>query len=892
MNRLSIPLLMLAMAALVSPAASQQTKAPATPAVGEGETAPAIAGLDDIAQKREELRIAEKEHPGNTAEVADALMALVQRQRIDRKTGPETLELAQRAVTVAEGAKGKESILYAYSLACLAKAYLSADHPEKGRPLAEQALEIAKRTGQGTRGFAEIADALGKVCFGLGDYPCALYAEELAVASVRLSHEKNELYLASMLQDLARVRLASHDLPGTRAAMEESVAIVERQTTPARSLPILENNAGSFFVHNGDQDKGFKYLTRSIELSSAMYGTDSIQVAYAAGNLGDLFARTGRFNEAWPQLERSYSLYKKFCGPDHTQTAAVEANYAADLAAAGRLKEATGMALHARKLEREYVSLAIRVMPERQALALEKINDMQPLDVLFSIAARHPDMNTAAVYQEEIRSRALVAEEMAQRQASLNRTNDPEVAALLKDLDKERSAQLADRNATPTNAPHLAYTDATARMERIERALAERSIAFRTNERTRVVALDDVRQHLPPQSVLVSYVSFFRLPVEADKTMNDGTPAYMAFVLHPNSDRIRVFDLGDAKSINDLVTSVRDSADAEAHSSGLGSARNERAYRDASDSLRRKVWDPIRAELGNARLALVVADGSLNLIPFGGLSDGKGYLVEHGPVIHMLTSERDLVPSDDSGKKNGLLAIGSPAFDLASNSLAPSPLRDTPVTCEAFNKLEFHPLPGAEAEVTDIRTSWRRWNGNESSQLVTGADATRARFLDEASHNRVLHVATHAFLLDKSCGNGNPLLHSGLVFAGANQAHESSVLTAQQIASLDLSGVDWAVLSACNTGNGELHDGEGVMGLERAFRVAGAHSVIMTLWPVDDDVTRRFMHELYTERLGGHATTADAVWNSARKLLLERRAAGKSTHPWYWAGFVGSGGWE
>ena len=156
----------------------------------------------------------------------------------------------------------------------------------------------------------------------------------------------------------------------------------------------------------------------------------------------------------------------------------------------------------------------------------------------------------------------------------------------------------------------------------------------------------------------------------------------------------------------------------------------------------------------------------------------------------------------------------------------------------------------------------------------------------------MLHVATHAFLLDKSCGNGNPLLHSGLVFAGGNHGAEQSILTAQQIASLDLSGVDWAVLSACNTGNGELRDGEGVLGLQRAFRVAGAHSVIMTLWPVDDDVARQFMHLLYSERLGEHATTADAVWNSSRKLLEERRAKGLSTHPWYWAGFVGSGGWE
>jgi CHAT domain-containing protein len=201
-------------------------------------------------------------------------------------------------------------------------------------------------------------------------------------------------------------------------------------------------------------------------------------------------------------------------------------------------------------------------------------------------------------------------------------------------------------------------------------------------------------------------------------------------------------------------------------------------------------------------------------------------------------------------------------------------------------------LPGSLREVQDISSSWQRWNAGEPARLLTGEQATRTGFVQAATEARILHVATHAFVLQQSCGNGNPLLHSGLVFAGANTNRDAAILTAQQIASLDLRGVDWAVLSACNTGNGELRDGEGVLGLQRSFRVAGARSVVMTLWPVDDQVTRHFMHVLYAERFGARATTADAVWNSARRLLLERRAAGKSTHPWYWAGFVGAGGWN
>jgi CHAT domain-containing protein len=118
------------------------------------------------------------------------------------------------------------------------------------------------------------------------------------------------------------------------------------------------------------------------------------------------------------------------------------------------------------------------------------------------------------------------------------------------------------------------------------------------------------------------------------------------------------------------------------------------------------------------------------------------------------------------------------------------------------------------------------------------------------------------------------------------------VLTAQQIASLDLEGLDWAVLSACDTGNGEVHDGEGVLGLVRSFRVAGAKTVVMTLWPVEDEMARHYMRSLYTERFARRRTSADAAWRATGRLLAERRASGKSTHPWYWAGFVASGAWQ
>jgi CHAT domain-containing protein len=190
----------------------------------------------------------------------------------------------------------------------------------------------------------------------------------------------------------------------------------------------------------------------------------------------------------------------------------------------------------------------------------------------------------------------------------------------------------------------------------------------------------------------------------------------------------------------------------------------------------------------------------------------------------------------------------------------------------------------------------------------------------------VLHLATHGFFLGGACesalssargSNGpastpaarlsdapppiageNPLVLSGLALAGANhrssagEFEDDGILTAEEVASLDLSGVEWAVLSACETGVGDVRPGEGVFGLRRAFQIAGAHTLIMSLWSVDADATRSWMKALYEARLARHLGTAESVRAASLKLLNDRRAKKLSTHPFYWAGFVAAGDWR
>jgi CHAT domain-containing protein len=154
----------------------------------------------------------------------------------------------------------------------------------------------------------------------------------------------------------------------------------------------------------------------------------------------------------------------------------------------------------------------------------------------------------------------------------------------------------------------------------------------------------------------------------------------------------------------------------------------------------------------------------------------------------------------------------------------------------------------------------------------------------------VLHLATHGFVLDPSRPDASGVPSGSALDQGTER--DDGILTGEEIVSLDLSSVDWAVLSACETGLGEARAGERIFGLRRAFRLAGASTLIHSLWPVEDGATLEWMTLLYEKRLRSRLETATAVRDATRDLLARRRQAGLSIHPFYWGGFVASGDWR
>jgi CHAT domain-containing protein len=219
-----------------------------------------------------------------------------------------------------------------------------------------------------------------------------------------------------------------------------------------------------------------------------------------------------------------------------------------------------------------------------------------------------------------------------------------------------------------------------------------------------------------------------------------------------------------------------------------------------------------------------------------------------------------------------------------------APDRPTPQLRSVLGN-HFEPLSGTAAEAQSIKRMI------PDAEILTGSRATESA-IKSVRFPRVLHVATHGFFLqdqDLSAATGpgaaaaleDPMLRSGLVFAGANTGRSGSddgVLTALEAAALGLSGTQLVVLSACETGVGDVRTGEGVFGLRRAFMVAGAETLVMSLWQVDDQATERLMTEFY-----GRLTKGEGRAEALRQASLALLRDPARRHPFFWASFIAAG---
>ena len=277
------------------------------------------------------------------------------------------------------------------------------------------------------------------------------------------------------------------------------------------------------------------------------------------------------------------------------------------------------------------------------------------------------------------------------------------------------------------------------------------------------------------------------------------------------------------------------------------------------------------------------------------------YVVEKH-CVSFVVSGRDLVQKAEQASGNPGLIIAAADFDHATQKSAesrrpPVPAwisrgAETPAT--AGVPANWPPLLGTAAEAEWVGPALAAYTKHKPAVLL-GSQASEAA-LKDTWRPRIVLLSTHGFFLEPAsqadaAAQPNPLLRCGLVLAGANDrtgaqldVDDDGILTGLDVLSTDLRGTELVVLSACETGLGQVHAGEGVAGLRQAFQLTGARAVVATLWRIPDDETAWLMSQFF-EQLAAGSDKATALAQAQRGLIAARRQADKSPHPYLWAAF-------
>ncbi|MCR9197337.1 MAG: CHAT domain-containing protein [Planctomycetaceae bacterium] len=482
---------------------------------------------------------------------------------------------------------------------------------------------------------------------------------------------------------------------------------------------------------------------------------------------------------------------------------------------------------------------------------------------------------------------------------------------------REKLARLSLRTVPPD--ARVAHREAIARLtgeeERLSRELGD--AASRLSEARQWIVADTIRAALSENSVLVNFARIrnanFAYSSETTKWKGE---RYVAFVIPPPGGEIVAIDLGLAEPIDRHIAAARTAVHSPETLAALRTDGEQKAAGTANvalQSLSAQVLAPLLPHVRDFRQLVLSPDGQLWTIPWAALPlpDGRHAIEQY--QIRLAVSGRELLtevhsPSVET-QPSAPLIVADPGFDRSpgvSVALNEGPTLRTRTAVTRFGEQfrQVKRLPGTATEAAAIRDSVARFAGAAPSMFLQNAATETA--VKSARSPQTLVLSTHGFFFEaprryQANARGqtavvpqNPLLRCGLLLAGCHYADQASdgeddgILTGMEIIGTDLRQTELVVLSACETGLGDVRSGEGVAGLRQAFQLAGAQSVVASLWQVEDRATARLMNDFF-QNLAAGMTKSEALRQAQLQRIRSRRERNGAAHPFFWAAFTLSG---
>jgi len=849
--------------------------------------------------------------------------------------------LYRRGLQISQANRGKDHPDVADSLRDLAGLYWDMGQYAKAEPLYQRSLEIFEsKLGKDHPIVARSLNGLALVYWSMGQYAKAepLYLRSLEIRQAKLG--KDHPLVAESLNNLAVLYKVMGQYAKAEPLHQHSLAI--REAKLGRDHPHVAgslNNLAELYRNMGQYAKAEPLYQRSLEINETSLGKDHPEVARGLNNLGELYRRMGQYAKARPLLERGLQLM----GEEHPDITDCLSNLAQLHAAQEQWTEATRLTNQLRQRVRAHVRRTLPVLSEREQLVFLENTEAERLNVTLSLGLeRRTDRDLASASAAWLlNAKAIAQESLSERARLALASTDPQTGKIASQLTSVRQQLAALTLAIPKSEEEKRKQIATLteQEQQLSRKLGQ-SIG-QPGRTDPWVTIAELRQALPADGILIEVARFQVKDFKAkgDEKQWKGQ-RYAAWLIPPaGQGEVQLIDLGEADTIDAAVAAVRKgllaaqgTATRKSIISEKGEPDAEKELQPALAALAKLVLEPLAEHVNGKKQWLVSPDGALWLVPWAALplKDGS-YAIEKHQISHVI-SGRDLVtpPFKGTVKRDAPLIMADPDFDIEPKQAAaltasllgtPAPVDNGPLAAldnpqgnrSASLIGRVGRLPDAAAEAVAIKPKLQIYAGEEP-WVYRGKNALEGVFKSFRSP-KVVVLSTHGFFLEDQevkrsdrpeLGDKrpaldkdgklleNPLLRCGLLLAGCNQRskvtgkQEDGVLTGLEIVGCDLRGTELVVLSACETGLGQVRNGEGVAGLRQAFQLAGAQTVVASLWQVSDRETALLMSDFFDSLAKGKAK-AEALREAQLARIKAHRDRDGAAHPFFWAAFTVTG---
>lgn len=765
----------------------------------------------------------------------------------------------------------KNSSDYTQSISNLGLLYLKMARYARAEQLLKEALILRKEQVQNSIKIVEAQNNLAYAYLKLGQLKRAerLYLEA-KVMSENLRMEKNTGY-AAILSNLGSIAEQNNNYDKAKNYYSDALLVTEEalgKNHPQYASAI--NNLALVAQYQGQFQESAKLYQQYLEFTKKQLGNTHPNYATGLINYGQLLERQEKYREAKQTYEEALSIRKRALGPSHPDYNNAIHHLCRVLTV---LKEYDKADLLWKEIIANYHEQIDEYFPflsekERRQFYYSIKEELEQFNAYALLRFENNPELLALVYDNQLKTKALL---LNSRNQVKNRIAESNNTQLQKDYEnwqelREIYAEVFSLSLSERTARNINIDSLHTIINDLEKSLSASSKDFRASNEKNRVNWKTVKKQLSENDAAVEIIRMTKYDFTKGGTYTENEIYYLALIIRPELKRnpeLVVFENGfelEGRLANYYRNATRYSVD------------DEYSYKN--------YWKPIYDRLGTSKKVFIAPDKVYNKINLNSIRNHEtGQFIVDEITLKYVTSTRDLIFRDNAKTKpNKIVLIGNPTFSRNITN----------------TNHQLKSLPGTQKEVEHIGdlTISKGW----ITEIDTGLIADEEH-IKSITNIDVLHIATHGFfdndfetelVLNKHANNmDSPLLHAGLYFAGAEEtlnntnltSREDGILSAYEAMNLNLTNTELVVLSACETGQGSIRNGEAVYGLQRAFMEAGAKSLIVSLWKVNDAATDQLMTTFYNFWLSGSDKTS--AFRQAQRELRKTYS-----EPYYWGAFI------